>query len=903
MSALDRLTVALADRYTLERELGAGGMATVYLAQDIKHDRKVAIKVLRPELAAVIGAERFLAEIKTTANLQHPHILPLFDSGVATVPATDHDRSSTSQHPASSFLFYVMPYVEGISLRDRMTREKQLPIGEAVRIATEIAAALDYAHRHGVIHRDIKPENILLHDGSALVADFGIALAASKAGTRMTETGMSLGTPQYMSPEQAMGERELDARSDVYALGCVTYEMLTGEPPFSGPTAQAIVAKVMTAEPADATSLRKTIPLHVADAVHTALQKLPADRFATAAEFATALALGTSGTLAARRTTGHRATAGAPRWQALLPWGLAVVAIGAAAWGWLSAPPAPGTNWLSVNFSDSLELSLTGPPLALSPDGKTLVFRAGVQNGTLWVKQQSQLNPTPIPGTERSFSPAFSPDGQWLAFTADQQIKKIRLDGGAAVTLTDSIGPQAYGISWLDNGSLIYTSAEGDQLRQVSASGGSKKVVLADSAFRGFGLLSPTPLPKASGILFQLCTSGCVTSSIHVLDLGTGVHKLLIADALQAWYLPIGYLLYVRRDGAVLAAPFDLKKLEITGPAVTVLDGVMVSVGNPILAWSPAGTLVYLRSGGTSGINELVRVARAGVATTVDSSWSGAFNSVALSPDGQQLAVGLGRSAGGLNIWIKQLDRGPFSRLSFGGQDRRPAWSADGKMVAFIRDSSNGGNIYGRPADGSGTDVLIGRINRPTQEVTWSGDGQWLVARTDNGTAGAGDLIGLRTTGDSTPVPLVATSFTEMHPAVSHDGRWLAYSSNESGVNEVYVRPFPITSGGRWQVSNGGGTEPVWSPDGRELYFINSALRLVAAEIRTAPAFGVVRLQALFDVGGFVLDPFHQMYSVTRDGRGFLFVRTKLSGRGLATRQTAVLVENWFADLRARLKR
>src|SRR5689334_5186194 len=270
---LDRLRGALADRYRLERELGQGGMATVYLAHDLRHDRNVALKVLRPELAAVIGAERFLTEIRTTANLQHPHILPLFDSGAA-----------------DSFLFYVMPYVEGISLRDRLVREKQLPIPDAVRIAGEVASALDYAHRHGVIHRDIKPENILLHDGSALVADFGIALAASKAGSRMTETGMSLGTPQYMSPEQAMGERELDARSDVYALGCVTYEMLIGEPPFTGPTAQAIIARVMTEEPRQLTVQRKTIPPYVEAAVLTALSKLPADRFATAAQFAEALA-------------------------------------------------------------------------------------------------------------------------------------------------------------------------------------------------------------------------------------------------------------------------------------------------------------------------------------------------------------------------------------------------------------------------------------------------------------------------------------------------------------------------------------------------------------------------------------------------------------------------------------
>ncbi|HJP56078.1 MAG TPA: serine/threonine-protein kinase, partial [Gemmatimonadales bacterium] len=289
------LAGALADRYRIERELGAGGMATVYLAEDLRHGRHVAVKVLRPELAAVIGADRFLAEIRTTANLQHPHILPLFDSG-----------------SAGGFLFYVMPFVAGESLRDRLRREKQLPIPDGVRIASEVASALDYAHRNGVIHRDIKPENILLQDGTALVADFGIALAASKAGSeRMTETGMSVGTPQYMSPEQAMGEREITARSDIYALGAVTYEMLAGEPPFSGPTAQAIVAKVMTDEPRPLSAQRRTVPPNVDDAVLTALEKLPADRYATGAEFAAALAApaGTrtgSGQARSRRRRGRR---------------------------------------------------------------------------------------------------------------------------------------------------------------------------------------------------------------------------------------------------------------------------------------------------------------------------------------------------------------------------------------------------------------------------------------------------------------------------------------------------------------------------------------------------------------------------------------------------------------------
>jgi serine/threonine-protein kinase len=324
-----RLATALADRYTIERELGAGGMATVYLAHDVKHDRKVAVKVLRPELAAVIGAERFLAEIKTTANLQHPHILPLHDSG-----------------EAGGTVFYVMPFIEGESLRDRLDHERQLPVDDAIRITREVADALDYAHRKGVVHRDIKPENILLHDGRAVVADFGIALAVSRSegGSRLTETGMSLGTPHYMSPEQAMGEREITAKSDVYALGCVLYEMLTGEPPFPGPTAQAIIARVLTEEPRSLTLQRRTVPPHVEAAVLGALSKLPADRFASAAEFSAAL--GDAGFEPRTGTvrTAAPAAAGPPSRLTVPLAAVGVLAIVVAAWGWLrNAPPLPAS--------------------------------------------------------------------------------------------------------------------------------------------------------------------------------------------------------------------------------------------------------------------------------------------------------------------------------------------------------------------------------------------------------------------------------------------------------------------------------------------------------------------------------------------------------------------------------
>src|SRR2546423_3079825 len=266
--------------YVVERELGSGGMATVYLAHDKKHDRKVAIKVLHAELAAVLGADRFLQEIRVTANLQHPHILGLIDSGI-----TAEDAGELRGRP-----YYVMPLVKGESLRQRLDKEQQLPVSDAVRIATEVASALDYAHRQGVIHRDIKPENILLHDGSAIVADFGIALAVTEAGgARITQTGLSLGTPGYMSPEQAMGERTITARSDIYSLGAVTYEMLAGEPPFTGPTVQAVVARVMTEEPRPLATQRRNVPANVAAAVSHALEEIPADRFSSAHEFAEAL--------------------------------------------------------------------------------------------------------------------------------------------------------------------------------------------------------------------------------------------------------------------------------------------------------------------------------------------------------------------------------------------------------------------------------------------------------------------------------------------------------------------------------------------------------------------------------------------------------------------------------------
>src|SRR4029079_3742294 len=313
-SQTDALNAALAGRYHIERHLGEGGMASVYLCADLKHGRKVALKLLKPELAAVLGADRFVQEIKTTAALQHPHILPLFDSGTA-----------------DGFLFYVMPYIQGETLREKLNRETQLGVDEAVRIAREVADALDYAHRHGVIHRDIKPENILLHDGRPMVADFGIALAVSAAaGGRMTETGLSLGTPHYMSPEQATAEKEISGRSDIYSLGSVLYEMLAGQPPHLGGSAQQIIMKII-AEPSEpVTRFRKSVPPNVADAIDKALEKLPADRFESGQAFADALG-NSQFTLSRSASARVTSSAGWHRYAGAIIAALAVIAVASTA--------------------------------------------------------------------------------------------------------------------------------------------------------------------------------------------------------------------------------------------------------------------------------------------------------------------------------------------------------------------------------------------------------------------------------------------------------------------------------------------------------------------------------------------------------------------------------------------
>jgi eukaryotic-like serine/threonine-protein kinase len=870
------LTAALGDHYRLERELGQGGMATVYLAQDLKHDRKVAIKVLRPELAAVIGAERFLSEIKTTANLQHPHILPLFDSGAA-----------------DGFLFYVMPFIEGETLRDRLQREKQLPLTNAVRIATEVASALDYAHRHGIIHRDIKPENILVHDGQALVADFGIALAVSQAaGSRMTETGMSLGTPHYMSPEQAMGEREITARSDVYALGCVLYEMLTGDPPFTGSTAQAIVARVVTERPRSLTTQRPSIPASVEAAVLTALEKLPADRFASAAEFAAALTSPSGAFYATRRGETRVRRLHRPALLAGITLGAVALAAGWLLRGWTGTTDSRQP----VRFAFAMgRPGADRPFVAISPGGREIVQAAEDSAGVVHLVER-KLGATEvvtIAGTEGARDPAFSPDGLWIAFVANGKLRKVPAEGGPPIDIVDSAGNGA--AAWTDDGRIIFRRNKSG-LWRVSLSGGAPERVTQLDTVRGeFAHWYPQVLPGGRAVIYTSYATPIERSRIEAYEFGSARPRVLVEGAVFARYAASGHLLYAR-DGVVWAIGFDPADLRIHGTAVPVQEGVASQATDGYAGFdvAPNGTFVFLRGSDWYVDRRVVWLDHAGREEREPAILqTGAFAEPRLSPDGRWIAVTVTRPKH--EIWLYERGRGILTQLSHAPAAAFNAvWTPDSRSVIYCFEHPMF-DLHRLTIDASVPDreVITSYFDKFASSV--SADGR-LVALTEDTHA---DRILIAPLDGSAPPRLLGEPGVSQRLAVfSPDGRWIAYEEETSGRNNVYLRA-ASGAGGRRLVSGDGGTEPRWTRGGREIVYRRGVSMMAA---RFTPATGEVgtpavlfRVPPLARLGG---NRTHS-YDVTPDGARFLIVKP-VERPGV---QPTVVVLNWFSELRRKVGR
>ena len=856
-------------------------MATVYLAHDLRHEREVAIKVLHPDLGAALGGDRFLSEIKTTARLQHPHILPLLDSG-----------------EADGLLFYVMPYVRGETLRTRLERERQLPIDAALRIAREVADALGAAHAIGIIHRDIKPENILLQGGHALVADFGIALAVQHAGgARMTQTGLSLGTPQYMSPEQAMGERGIEARSDIYALGAVTYEMLAGDPPFTGSSVQAIVAKVLSERPTPIRTLRDTVPLHVEQAVLTALAKLPADRFATAEDFSAALGgerFSTTSAAALPPSDGP-SLARARRVSGALA-GVAAVAVAAAVWGWARRPAVSEGSVQRFEFTSIGDLPFAFPllssmtALGVSPDGQHVVYAA--RKGAGWVlaiRSMDQLAARALPGTEGGLYPEFSPDGRWIAFARGGSLKKIMVDGSGLTTLTQ-LGPSGSGgIAWISNDEIVYalralSAAPG--LLKVSAAGGEPTVLSrSDSAGGERFQLSPRAADGGRLVFYTASLGNSLVFTIGVVTTGDGKSTLTNLNGSRALGLVDDNLVYVRGDGALMAAPFDRQRLT-AGTPIQVGDSVAVRLWDAAAALTATGTLVY-QQGGSAG--ELYRVDRTGAATRLVDSVR-PYQHPRYSPDGQRVAFGVSGGVGP-DIWTVDLGSGALERLTTGGGNDRPEWSADGKLVAYSSVRDRISTVWWQPADGSGPATKLQvAADVPIREVAFTPDGKTLLYRTDH-PANSRDIWMRPLAGDTTPVPILTGVNDDKQPRASPDSRWLAYVSNESGREEVYVRAL-APGGGRVPVSTTGGGEPLWAPTGPLRIYYRTGDQVVEASIATDP-LRVTSRQVLFS-GTYATDVFHPNYDVAPDGKSFLMIRPVDLSRGL------VMVTNWRRELRRR---
>jgi Tol biopolymer transport system component/tRNA A-37 threonylcarbamoyl transferase component Bud32 len=836
-NAASDLTAALGGRYRVERELGAGGMATVYLADDVRHDRRVAIKVLRPDLAAALGAERFLREIRTTASLRHPHIVPLYDSGAG-----------------DGTVYYIMPFVEGESLRDRLHRERQLPVDDALRIAAEVADALSYAHGRSVIHRDIKPENILLESGHAVVADFGIAQAIDAAGgERLTQTGVAVGTPAYMSPEQAAGEKDLDARSDVYALACVLYEMLAGQPPFTGPTAESVVHQHLLAAPPAVTQLRPAVPASVVTALQRALSKAPADRFASVSQFAEAIARGRAV---------HDTPAELPRRAARRRWpvlvaGLALAAVVVVGGLLLMRRPPPPIR-LGRRTPVSIDPGLELDP-ALSPDGKLVAYSDA--HGLLTVRQVEGGSPVQVVRAPEAGGrwPAWLPDGQRLVFVSPRGIEIVSALGGAPRLLVGgthvargvTVAPDGQSFAFLSNDSLYAQPLGGGPPRLVA---------------RTHEAHSPAWSPDGRWIAFVQGNR----QYINVIDLGNlGYSSIWLAPASggtsrritderslhasPAWASARSLLFVSDQDGGR-----DAYEISLTSDGSPRGDPVRITTGlGPYsIAFSRDGRrIAYSPLSETSNVWSVPIPATGSVSVSTavpETDGNQLIENIGVSNDGRWLGYS-GNRGGTSQVYVMRFGAsGPRAEAQQATSDSAGsywvAWSPDAKEIAFHRFHGERRQVFVSAVEG-GVAVPVTDGSEDDRSPEWSPNGRQLLMLENWGTKPAVRVTTRGADGRwSTPrtIPIViggdtiASGLSDWSP----DGRAIACGCGEGGIVIA-----PVNGGLARRLassfSTAGWAFPQWSADGRTVYYVSEdsgrVVAVVGVPVNGGPDRAVVR--------------------------------------------------------------
>ena len=802
-----RLADALRDRYAIERELGRGGMATVYLARDLKHDRSVAVKVLRPDLAAVLGGERFLREIRLTAQLQHPHILSLLDSG-----------------EAGGFLYYVMPYIEGESLRERLAREGQLPLEEALRITRGVAGALHYAHHRGVIHRDIKPENILLYQGEPMVADFGVALAAASAGReRLTETGLSLGTPAYMSPEQASASPRLDARSDQYSLACVVYEMLAGEPPYTGPTAQAIIAKRFS-EPIPHLSTVREVPVGVENAITRALARSPADRFASVAAFAQALTTGHTAPASTRSPSSHNT-----KWIVRAGAIIGVLAVVAVLGPRLRSTAAP-----VVPTHRQFTFTAQAQEPAFSPDGKTIAYV--VQRRSLVTEELAGGGPVVlVPPVPELGSPRWSLDGHWLYFrmvpdtNSPSAIYRIPSRGGAPAKIVDAEVMDAFGPFDISPDGKVLVWTVGDTL------------VLFDLDSRKERTRLPAGGPAAAEGKRLIYLGGVEDVAwspdgrwIASTEEGLGALSIIVtsADGRRGRWVAAGsgpvrwgagsnalyFVVPVPGGNDLLRLAFDPSTGAPVGQPRIVLSGLP-----SLLDWTDVfdlrrdgRMLAYVKGPQSHHVWALTIEPNRDMAIARRlSEDSRAYDWPALSRDGRTLAVVQYDGSGEGNFFLAPFEGGEFTALTRGpGYKSNASWSPDGTSLVYVFSDSAGSKL--NLTDRSGVRRRMGTT--PPSLVgyfrtSWSADGRTLLYPASNARA----LVALRV--DQGSERLISTPDSMgywMAAVVSPDGRQVVAAERHPGTDRFRIWHTAVAAS-RWLPSPapmGNNIPLLWREDG-----------------------------------------------------------------------------------------